>query len=120
MTLHADSVEQSIGRIREYYPSTEQGNISALLSRSLNAVVCQRLLPNVRGTRTPCLEILRRNRGIEEAIQSNNLELLTGIVEAAVNEGMHTFDQYLTELLAAGIVTRETALHHALNRHPRR
>jgi twitching motility protein PilT len=116
-TLHADSVAQAIARIREYYPSSEQASLSSLLARNTRAILTQRLLPNAQGTRTPCLEILRRNRGIEEAIQSNNLELLTGIVEAAVNEGMHTFDQYLTELLAAGIVTRETALRHAVNRH---
>jgi twitching motility protein PilT len=116
-TLHADSVAQAIARLREYYPSSEQANLSNLLARNTRAILTQRLLPNAQGTRTPCLEILRRNRGIEEAIQSNNLELLTGIVEAAVNEGMHTFDQYLTELLAAGIVTRETALRHAVNRH---
>ncbi|MGD0537564.1 MAG: PilT/PilU family type 4a pilus ATPase [Verrucomicrobiota bacterium] len=116
-TLHADSVAQAIARIREYYPNPEQASLSSLLARNTRAIITQRLLPNAQGTRTPCLEILRRNRGIEEAIQSNNLELLTGIVEAAVNEGMHTFDQYLTELLAAGIVTRETALRHAVNRH---
>jgi twitching motility protein PilT len=116
-TLHADSVAQAIGRIREYYPSTEQANISSLLARNTRAILTQRLLPNVQGMRTPCLEILRRNRGVEDAIRSNNLELLTGIVETAVNEGMHTFDQYLTELLASGVISRETAMHHAVNRH---
>jgi len=30
---------------------------------------------------------------------------------------MHTFDQYLTELLAAGVVTQQTALEYAVNRH---
>lgn len=116
-TLHADSVAQAIGRIREYYPAAEQENVSALLARNTNAILCQRLLPNVQGTRTPCLEILRRNKGVQDAIASNNLELLTGIVESAVNEGMHTFDQYLAELLAAGVITQATALQYAVNRH---
>ncbi len=116
-TLHADSVAQAIARIREYYPSTEQGNLSSLLARNLNAILCQRLLPNLQGTRTPCLEILRRDAGVQDAIAKNDLHLLTGIVEASVNQGMHTFDQYLLELLAARVISREIAQQYAVNRH---
>jgi twitching motility protein PilT len=116
-TLHSDSVAQAIGRIREYYPAPEQPNISSLLARNLNSIISQRLLPNVSGTRTPCLEILKRDAGVEEAIQTNNLHLLTGIIEVSVNQGMHTFDQYLTELLAVGIVSEATARHYAVNKH---
>lgn len=116
-TLHADSVAQAVGRIREFYPSSEQNNISSLLARNLVAVISQRLLPNVEGGRTPCLEVMRRDRGVEEAIRSNDLTLLTGIVEAAVGQGMHTFDQYLMELLTAGVVTEEVARRYAVDRH---
>ncbi len=116
-TLHADSVSQAIARLREYFPADEQTNVSSLLSRNLNAVVCQRLLPNTHGTRSPCLEIMKRDAGVAEAIRNNNLHLLQGIVEVSVEQGMHTFDQYLQELLAEGIVDRETALHYAVNRH---
>ncbi len=116
-TLHSDSVAQAISRLREFYPASEQAGLSSLLARNLNSVICQRLLPNTSGTRTPCLEILKRDAGVQEAIQENNLHLLTGIIEVSVNRGMHTFDQYLVELLAAGIVTEETARHYAVNKH---
>ena len=116
-TLHADSVAQAIGRIREFHPSSEQNNLSSLLARNLNAILCQRLLPNVRGTRTPCVEIMKREAGVQEAILQNDLHLLTGIIEASVNQGMHTFDQYLIELLAAGVITKETAQLYAVNKH---
>ncbi len=116
-TLHADSVAQAIGRIREFYPAGEQGSISALLSRNLNSIVCQRLIPNRQGKRTPCLEILRPDAGVRQAILENNLHLLTGIIEASNHVGMHSFDQYLQELLAAEIIDVETARHYAVNRH---
>ena len=116
-TLHADSVPQSIARLREFYPAGEQAGVSALLARNLNAIVNQRLLPNTSGTRTPCLEILRRDAGVQEAIMTNDLHLLQGIVEASTNVGMHTFDQYLIELLAAGVILEETARRYAVNRH---
>jgi twitching motility protein PilT len=116
-TLHADSVAQAIARIREFYPSSEQDNISSLLARNLNSIICQRLIPSVEGPRVPVLEIMKRDRGVQEAIQTNNLQLLTGIVEAAVGQGMHSFDQYLIELLAAGQISAETARHYSANRH---
>jgi twitching motility protein PilT len=116
-TLHADSVAQAIGRIREFYPADEQANISGLLARNLNAIICQRLLPDLRGSRTPCVEILRRDAGVSQAIVENNLHILTGIIESSNNLGMHSFDQYLQELLAAEVVSEETARAFAVNRH---
>ena len=114
-TLHADSVPQAIGRIREFYPANEQDNISALLARSLNAILCQRLVPGTAGRRIPCLEIMKRNPGTQEAISTNDLNLLAGIIEASASEGMHSFDQYLLRLLQNGRVTEVAARHAASN-----
>ena len=116
-TLHADSVAQAIARIREFYPSYEQDNISHLLARNLNSIICQRLIPSVDGKRLPALEIMKRDKGTQEAIQANNLHLLHGIVEAAVGQGMHSFDQYIIELLSAGLITQEVARHYSINKH---
>lgn len=116
-TLHADSIAQAVGRIREYYPSTEQANISSLLARNINAIINQRLIPNRQGTRTPCLELMKRDAGVQEAIEKNDLGLLSGIVEASANAGMHSFDQYLVELLAARVIDEATARTYAVNQH---
>jgi twitching motility protein PilT len=116
-TLHADSSAQALARVREFYPASEQASVSALLARNVNAILCQRLLPSVAGTRVPCLEVLRRDAGVQEAIRNYELELLTGIVEASNHVGMHSFDQYLQELLAAGVIDVETARRFAVNRH---
>ncbi len=116
-TLHADSVAQAVARVREFYPADEQGSVAAMLARNLVAIVNQRLIPNRGGTRTPCLEILRRDAGVQEAIRENNLHLLHGIIEASVHVGMHTFDQYLVELLAGGIIDESTARRYAVHRH---
>ena len=116
-TLHADSVAQAIARIREFYPTYEQDNISHLLARNLNSIICQRLIPSVDGKRIPALEILKRDKGTQEAIQTNNLHLLPGIVEAAVGQWMHSFDQYMIALLSAGLITQEVARHYSINKH---
>ncbi len=114
-TLHADSVTQAIDRIREFHPATEQANASALLARSLNAIICQRLIPSTFKKRIPCLEIMKRNAGTQDAIARNDLHLLTGHIEASLNEGMHSFDQYLMQLLKNEYITMETAKHSAIN-----
>jgi twitching motility protein PilT len=114
-TLHADSVNQAIDRIREFHPAAEQANASALLARSLNAIICQRLIPSTFKKRIPCLEIMKRNSGTQDAIARNDLHLLTGHIEASFNEGMHSFDQYLMQLLKSDYVTLETAKHYAIN-----
>jgi Tfp pilus assembly pilus retraction ATPase PilT len=116
-TLHADSVAQAIARIREFYPASEQANISSLLARNLNSIICQRLVPSTEGKRVPVLEVVKRDKGVQDAIQTNNLHLLQGIIEASVGQGMHSFDQYLIELLAAGQITREVASHYSINKH---
>jgi twitching motility protein PilT len=114
-TLHADSVPQALDRIRELHPAAEQANASALLSRSLNAIVCQRLIPSSLQKRIPCLEIMRRNVGTQEAIARNDPHLLAGVIQASLNEGMHSFDQHLMQLLQSGSVTIETAKYYAVN-----
>lgn len=116
-TLHADSVPQAIGRIREFYPSSEQDNISSLLARNLNSIICQRLLPHLDGTRVPALEVLKRDRGVQDTIQANNLQMLGGLIEAAVGQGMHSMDQYIIQLLADGQISEETARHYCVNKH---
>jgi twitching motility protein PilT len=114
-TLHADSVPQTLDRIRELHPASEQANASALLARSLNAIICQRLVPSTFNQRIPCLEIMRRNTATQDAIARNDLHMLTGIIEASASEGMHSFDQNLIQLLKTRSVTLETARHYAVN-----
>jgi twitching motility protein PilT len=114
-TLHADSVPQTLDRIRELHPASEQANASALLARSLNAIICQRLIPSTLGTRVPCLEILTRNSATQEAVAQNDLQLLTGIIEDSVQEGMQRFDQHLIQLIKNQSVTLETARYYAVN-----
>ncbi len=114
-TLHADSVTQALDRIRELHSASEQANANALLARSLNAIICQRLVPGTSQSRIPCLEIMRRTAATREAVAKGDLRLLTGIMGDSVNEGMILFDQSLTQLLKSGSVTLETARHYAVN-----
>jgi Tfp pilus assembly pilus retraction ATPase PilT len=52
-----------------------------------------------------------------DAIRENDLQLLTGILEQSNHVGMHSFDQYLQELLIAEVIDEETARQYAVNPH---
>jgi pilus retraction protein PilT len=114
-TLHADSVQQTLDRIRELHPASEQDNASTLLARCLNAVICQRLVPGVSNKRIPCVEIMRRSIATQDAVARNDANLLAGVIEASANEGMHSFDQHLMQLLRVEKVTSATARYYAVN-----
>jgi twitching motility protein PilU len=58
---------------------------------------------------------MRRTTATQEAIARNDLHLLSGIIEASVNEGMQSFDQHLMQLFKQGSVTLETARYYARN-----
>jgi len=58
---------------------------------------------------------MKRNVGTQDAVARNDLALLASNIEASVNEGMHSFDQYLMQLFKRGYVTSETAHHYANN-----
>ena len=116
-SFHADSVTHAVSRLREFFAITEQEQLGSLLSRNIHAIISQRLIPNLQGKRTPCLEILRRDRGVQDAIKSNDMAMLNGILEAAGQQGMQTFDQCLAKLLKDGTIKKEIALQYAANRH---
>lgn len=114
-TLHADSAPQAIDRIREFFSTEDQNSASALLARSINAIICQRLIPSSSNKRIPCLEIMKRNIGVQDAIARNDLHLLTGIIESSANEGMRSFDQDLMRLHRLLAISEETARQYAHN-----
>jgi Tfp pilus assembly pilus retraction ATPase PilT len=110
-------VAQAIGRIREFYPPEEQPNISSLLARNLNSIVCQRLIPNVEGTRTPCVEIMKRDAGTSQAILAERSAPAHRDHRGGEPRG-HALRLISTcRNLLAGIVSEETARAFAINRH---
>ena len=114
-TLHTLNATETINRIVDFFPPHQQSQIRLSLAGSLQGIVCQRLIPSCAGKRIPCLEIMKRNVGTQDAVARNDLALLASNIEASVHEGMHSFDQYLMQLFKGGYVTLDTARHYANN-----
>ena len=112
-TLHTNGAVNTIDRIIDAFPSTQQSQIRVQLSMVLRTVVSQRLLPNVDGELVPAYEIMHMNAAIRSMIRDCKNHQIDNVIAAGGGEGMKAMDQSILELYQAGTITRETALEYA-------
>ena len=114
-TLHTSNAMQSVQRLIEFFPNEQRDYARQLFASALRAVVCQRLVTSSGAGVLPALEILINNVGVTKAIESNQTDMIPGLMELGGNEGMQSFDQALRALVAANKITRDEAMAHAAN-----
>ena len=112
-TLHTNGAVNTIDRIIDAFPSTQQSQIRVQLSMVLRTVVSQRLLPDVDGELVPAYEIMHMNAAIRSMIRDCKNHQIDNVIAAGGGEGMKAMDQSILELYQAGTITRETALDYA-------
>ena len=112
-TLHTNGAVNTIDRIIDAFPSTQQSQIRVQLSMVLRTVVSQRLLPDVDGELVPAYEIMHMNAAIRSMIRDCKNHHIDNVIAAGGGEGMKAMDQSILELYQAGTITRETALDYA-------
>ena len=109
-TLHTSSVANSINRILDVYPSSQQQQVKIQLSQILRGVVCQQLVPTTDGGQTAVFEIMKTNMAIQNMIREDKLHQIDSALQAGAAEGMCTMDGSLLKLYRDGRITKETAL----------
>ena len=109
-TLHTNDAARTINRILDAYPPDQQSQIRAMISESLRAIVSQRLVPTVDGSRrVPALEILLVNIAVSNLIREERVFQLRSVMQTGRNAGMCLFDDSLLDLVRAGTISKETA-----------
>jgi twitching motility protein PilT len=112
-TLHTNDAARTINRILDAYPPDQQSQIRAMISESLRAIVSQKLVPTVDGSRrVPALEILLVNIAVSNLIREERVFQLRSVMQTGRNLGMRLFDDSLLELMRAGTISKETARKH--------
>jgi twitching motility protein PilT len=117
-TLHTGDATETISRIIDVFPSTQQQLVRLQLSQLLAGVISQRLLPGVKiDTLVLATEVLVHSSTIQECIlDPAKVHLIPGTMEASYSQyGMQTFDMALHKLIVEGRISRETALAAATN-----
>ncbi len=112
-TLHTKGAVNTIDRIIDSFPSTQQSQIRVQLSMVLHTVVSQRLLPDLNGGLVPAIEIMHMNAAIRNLIRDNKSHQIDNAIISGAAEGMVSMDQSILTLVQTGQISRETALDYA-------
>ena len=116
-TLHTNDAVQTIDRVVDVFPSTQQQQIRFQLSMVLLAIVSQRLVPRRNGGRVLACEVMIKNGAIANLIREQKSHQVYSVMETAIREGMITMDRSVKELYTAGLISREEAV--SLMRNPK-
>ena len=112
-TLHANSANQALDRIINFFPEERRPQLLTDLSSNLRAFISQRLIPTVDGKRVAAIEILLNSPMVEMLIKRGEVSSLKEIMEKSTGLGMQTFDQALFLLHQAGKISFEEAIRNA-------
>lgn len=113
-TLHANSANQALDRIVNFFPEERRAQLLMDLSLNLRALISQRLIPRQDGKgRTAAVEVLLNTPLISDLIFKGEVAEIKEVMKKSRNLGMQTFDQALYDAYEAGLISYEDALRNA-------
>jgi twitching motility protein PilT len=114
-TLHTKGAVNTIDRIIDSFPSTQQEQVRVQLATVLHSVVSQQLLPDAKGGLVPAMELMHMNGAIRNMIRDCKNYQINNVIQTSLAEGMFPMDQSILELADKKIISQETALLYAEN-----
>lgn len=114
-TLHTNNAAQTIDRIIDTFPHSQQNQIRAQLASTLVAIISQRLIPRINGGLIPALEILIANSAVRNLIRENKVHELDLVIETSSDQGMVSLNRSLVDLVRRGEISLENALLYSLH-----
>ena len=114
-TLHTNTASQTIDRIIDSFPASQQDQIRIQLSSSLIGVFSQRLIPRISGGRIPAYELMINNNAIANLIREKRTHEIDTVIETGFEQGMVDMNRSLIELVRAGEITVENAFAYSTN-----
>ena len=112
-TLHTTSAADTVERIVDAFPPSQQRQIRIQLSMVLQATVSQQLVPTVDGGTMPVFEIMLMNTAIRNLIREEKAYQIDSVIASNVKAGMQTMDQALFAACKEGKITKEIALRYS-------
>ncbi len=113
-TLHANSTNQALDRIINFFPEERRAQLLMDLSLNVRAFIAQRLIPRRDGRgRVPAVEVMLNSPLVSDLIFKGDVSGIKDIMKKSRELGMQTFDQSLFDLYEAGLISYEDALRNA-------
>jgi len=116
-TLHTNDTSQALARIVDVFPAEQQAQIRVQLAAALTGIVYQRLLPRLGGGLVAGYEVLVATPAVRNLIKEGKTHQLRNSLLTGRREGMVSFEQSLSWLIASGQVSVPDALARSL--HPK-
>ena len=113
-TLHTNSAAQTMDRIIDVFPETQQAQIRLQLASVLEGVLSQRLVPAVGGGRVAVAEVLTGTPAVRSTIRDGKTHLLDNIIQTSLELGMMTLEGALSRAVKEGRISVETASSYAI------
>ncbi len=113
-TLHTNSAAQTIDRIIDAFPASQQAQVKIQLAATLKGVISQRLIPKIDGGRVPAVEVLTGTTAVSSNIREGKTHLIDSVIQTSQDAGMIPLESSLASLVLAGTVDAETAKAYAL------
>ncbi len=115
-TLHTQDAAQTIDRMIDVFPPSQQQQVRVMLSGALQGVVCQQLVKTADGRgRVVATEVMVATPAIRNLIREGKTHQIYSALQAGAKHGMSTMDSHLAELVKQGRITYDAALekcHH--------
>jgi len=115
-TLHTQDAPQTIDRIIDVFPTTQQEQVRTMLAGALEGVVTQQLVPDAAGTgRAACCEVMVCTSAIRNLVRSAKTHQIYSLMQTGSQYGMSTMDQGLARLVKEQRITEGVALDRCRN-----
>jgi twitching motility protein PilU len=112
-TLHANSSNQALDRIINFFPEAKREQLLMDLSLNIKAIISQRLIRKEGGGRVAAMEILLNSPLISDLIFKGEVHGIKEVMKQSTEQGMITFDQFLFNLFEAGQISYDEAVRNA-------
>lgn len=113
-TLHANSANQALDRIINFFPEDRRAQLLMDLSLNMKAMISQRLVPKQDSKgRVAAVEVMLNTPLISDLIFKGEVSEIKEIMKKSRNLGMQTFDQALFDAFESNMITYEDALRNA-------
>jgi twitching motility protein PilT len=115
-TLHTTDAAQTVDRIIDIFPASQQEQIRIQISQILEAVLMQCLLPRIDGSgRVAAFEIMIASPAVRNLIRQGKSHELPNAIHLGVKDGMQTLDQSLARLVKSQTISQEVAVTKSSN-----
>jgi twitching motility protein PilT len=108
-TIHTSSAPDTVNRIIDVFPPSQQAQIRTQFAESIEAVLTQTLVKKKGGGRCAAVEVMTGTTAIRNLIRENKIHQIPGTMQVSQKDGMQTMDMALIDLVNRGVVTKDEA-----------